>query len=234
MNRFLKALGDVFFPTAFTCDICGTETFDGNICPQCLKSLPFNNGKVCPVCGRKTVVNEIFKAAVSPFVYEGGAVALVSKFKNGSAYLKDYFADLIAERLVRLPKPDCIVYVPMTKKAIRKRDYNQAELLAKALSEKTGIPLLSGAVVKIKDTSEQKSLSRRERMNNLKSCFKVEKREEIKNKRVLLVDDVLTTGATADSISKILLSAGAKCAYLATIASVEFKIEKTIDNLDSI
>lgn len=239
MKAFLKTLREVLFPRNFTCDICGAETFGGNLCPECLKSLPLNDGNVCPVCGRRNVINEIcmeckaqapiVKAAVSPLVYEDGAIILISKFKNGSAYLKDYFADLIAEKLVRLPKPDCIAYTPMTKKAVKKRDYNQAELLAKSLSGKTGIPFLSDAVIKTKETKEQKSLSRKERMENFNGCFKVEKREEIKDKRVLLVDDVLTTGATSDSIAKKLLAAGARCVYLATVASVEFKPEKTID-----
>ena len=241
MNKFLKALDEAFFPRSFTCDICGVETFEGNICPDCLKELPLNNGITCPVCGRKNNVKEIcieckaippvFKAAFSPLVYEGRTTLLISKFKNGAAYLKDYFADLISEKIVRLPKIDWIVYVPMTEKAIKKRGYNQAELLAKALSEKSDIPLLLDAVIKIKDTHEQKSLSRKERMKNLSGCFKVEKRAEIKGKKVLLIDDILTTGATSDSIGKKLLDAGASYVYLATVASVEYKGEKLIDNL---
>lgn len=232
---------DAVFPRDYTCDICGYESFGGNICQKCLSELPLNNGITCPVCGRRNNVRDIcieckaippiFKAAVSPLVYEGSVIKLIHKFKGGGAYLKDYFADLIAEKIVKFPLPDWIVYVPMTKKAVRKRDYNQAKLLAASLSEKSGIPLLKDAVIKVKDTPEQKSLTRSERLKNFTGCFKVVKRDEIKGKRILLVDDVLTTGATSDSVSKKLLSAGADVVYLATVASVEFKGEKLIDNL---
>ena len=150
---------------------------------------------------------------------------LVAKFKNGHPYLKDYFAELLVERLFEMPGLDCIVYVPMTKKAVRKREYNQAELLAKSISKRIDLPVIKNCVIKIKETNEQKSLSRKERAKNLKGCFKVEKASEIKGKRVLLIDDVLTTGATAEAITEKLLKAGADSVYLATVASVEYKLK---------
>ena len=228
-----KAVSEIFFPQSFTCDICGIETFDTNICPACLKTITFNNKTTCPVCGRKTVRPEIcleckaetprFKKAVSPLVYDGGAVALIAKFKNGYGYLKEYFADLIAAKLADFEKADCIVYIPMTKKAKNKRGYNQAELLAKSLSERTQIPVLKDGLIKAKETAAQKSLSRKERAVNLAECFKIENRKEIKDKTILLVDDVLTTGATSDAACRKLLEAGAKRVYFATVASVEYK-----------
>lgn len=228
-----NALSEAFFPNSFTCDICGIETFDGNICPDCLKTVTFNDKVTCPVCGRKTVRPEIcleckaetpkFKKAVSPLVYDGGAVTLIAKFKNGSGYLKDYFAGLICKKLENLPEADCIVYVPMTKKAVRSRGYNQAEILAKSISERTQIPVLKEIFVKVKETAEQKNLSKKERAANLAGCFNVASRAEIKDKTVLLVDDVLTTGATADAACKKLLQAGAKRVYFAAVASVEYK-----------
>ena len=235
MIKLKKFLNDALFPNCFTCDLCGIETFGCNLCPDCLKTVSFNNGTVCPVCGRKTCLAEIcmeckakapvFKKAVSPLVYENGSAQLIAKFKNGSAYLKDYFADIISEKLKDFPEFDCIVYVPATEKSEYKRGYNQSELLAKSLSERIDKPVFN-VLVKVKDTSEQKSLSRKERENNLNGCFKVEKRDLIKGRNVLLVDDVLTTGATADALSKKLLSAGAAHIYLATVASVEYKPEK--------
>lgn len=233
MTKIGKFLSEAFFPQSFTCDICGIETFGNNLCTDCLKTVTFNNGGVCPVCGRKTKSNEIcleckaraplFKKAVSPIVYEGGGTVLIAKFKNGNGYLKEYFADLIAEKLDEFPQIDCIVYVPMTDKSVYARGYNQAELLAKSLSVRTGLPFVKNALIKIKDTPAQKLLTRKERENNLKGCFKVEKRSDIKGKNVLLVDDVLTTGATSEIVCKVLLDAGAKNVYLATVASVEYK-----------
>lgn len=233
LKDITKVVSEALFPKSFTCDICGIETFDKNICPNCLKTVTFNDGVTCPVCGRKTSRPEIcleckadtprFKKAASPLVYEGGAVVLVSKFKNGCGYLKEYFADLIAAKLESFPKADCIVYVPMTKKAENKRGYNQAGLLAKSISERVQIPVLKDGLLKTKETAAQKSLSKKERATNLAECFKVENRAEIKGKSVLLVDDVLTTGATADAACKKLLDAGAKCVYFVSAASVEYK-----------
>ena len=236
MIKLGKLLSEALFPRSFTCDLCGIETFGNSLCPDCLKTVTYNNGTVCPVCGRKTAIAEIcmeckakapvFKKAVSPLIYENGAKVLIAKFKNGSAYLKDYFAEIIADKLKDFPEFDYIVSVPMTKKRERERGYNQSALLAKSLSERIGIPFLSNALIKTKETSAQKSLSRKEREKNLTGCFKVEKRDLIKGKTVLLVDDILTTGATAEAIGNKLLGAGAKRIYLATVASVEYKPNK--------
>ena len=235
MSKLGELLGNFLFPQAFTCDICGIETFESNLCPACSETVVFNNESVCPVCGRKTKFPiicleckgnaPVFKKAVSPLVYEGGSVILIAKFKNGNGYLKEYFADLIAEKVKDLPRIDCIVFVPMTEKAVRKRGYNQSGLLALCLSKRLNIPVVKNAIVKNKDTKEQKHLNRKERENNLKGCFKIGNRIEIKNKNILLVDDVLTTGATSDAVCKVLLSSGAANIFLATVASVEYTTE---------
>jgi len=236
-DKFTKNLRELIFPSGFTCDVCGAETFNGNLCADCLKTITFNNQATCPVCGRKTVRPEIcfeckdnpplFKQAVSSLVYKDGAVALVHKFKNGNGYLKDYFAELIAANVKKLPKPDCIVYVPMTDKAVRRRGYNQGQLLADSLSKLIGVPVAKNAVTKIKQTAEQKALNRREREQNLHGCFKINDKNAVKGKTVLILDDILTTGATADEMCKIILRAGANCVYFATVASVEYKLLQT-------
>ena len=223
----------MLFPADLTCDICGRETFGTNICEDCAKTLVFNDKQICPVCGRKTVRFELcieckekpplYAMAVSAFVYEGGAAYLIKKFKQDASYLKEYFADEICKRLKGFPEFDCIVCVPLTRRAKSKRGFNQSEILAKAVSGRVGKPYIN-AVEKRKETSEQKDLSRKERSKNLARCFKVVRREEVKGKRVLVVDDVLTTGATADEMAKVLLKAGAAKVYLATAASVEYKI----------
>ena len=222
------------FPADFVCDICGRETFGTNICDVCAKSLTYNDKEVCPVCGRKTVRSEfcieckdkppLYEMAASAFVYEGSAAYLIKKFKNGGGYLKDYFADKICKAIKEFPEYDCTVCVPMTRRAKSRRGYNQSELLAKAVAQRVGKPYIKGAVEKRKETDEQKTLSRKERNKNLAGCFRVVKREAVKGKRVLVVDDILTTGATADEMARALLKAGAKAVYIATVASVEYKL----------
>jgi ComF family protein len=236
-------LKGVFFPTGLTCDICHRETFEGNICPDCLKDITFNNGTTCPICGRKTVRPEIcidckdkppiYKKGTSALVYSGGCVVLIHKFKSGSPYLKDYFCDLLIKKLETFPPFDYITYIPMTEKSEQKRGYNQSKLIAKELSHRLKIKTVD-CLVKTHDTPEQKHLNARERENNLEGCFKVEERDKIKGKTLLLVDDVLTTGATANTATKKLLNAGCACVYFASVASVEYKQnlgEKTTENI---
>ncbi len=235
MKKIKKFIKEALFPSSFTCDACGIETFGSNLCPACLKELKYNDGPTCPVCGRKTLTRDIcleckadppyFDNAVSALLYGGTASRLIHKFKNGQAYLKDYFADLIVEKLKILPKFDYITYVPMTKKAERKRGYNQAKLLAQSVSERINVPVIH-TVSKIKDTAEQKTLSQKERTKNLEHSFKVKSDVPLKFKTILLIDDILTTGSTANAVCKKLIGASTLSIYFATVASVEFNPEK--------
>ena len=232
IGKFIK---ESLFPLSFTCDSCGIETFDGNLCPDCLKEMTFNNKITCPVCGRKVERQEIcieckakpplFEYGMSALIYDGTAIKLIHKFKNGDAYLKEYFADLIVAKLDVLVPIDYIAYVPMTKKAERKRGYNQAKLLAESISKRINVPVCD-AIEKVKDTTAQKSLSGKDREKNLKNSFKAKSKNALLDKNVLLIDDILTTGATADAVSSALFKAGAMKVFLATIASVEYNPDK--------
>ena len=234
MSKFLRELGDCLFPKNITCDICGRETFDGtNLCPSCAKTVTLNDGTTCPICGRKTAVNEVcleckahppaYDRAVSALVYRDGGAGLVMKFKRGGTYLKDYFADLLAPKCRQFAIADGVCFVPMTARAERRRGYNQAELLAKELADRLDLPLLP-VLKKKKETGEQKSLTRKERESNLKGCFSAHK-ADVTGKSFILVDDVLTTGATAEEAGKTLKNKGAEHVYCAFAASVEFKNE---------
>lgn len=232
-KEFFAAIRESLFSQNITCDLCGTEVFDGsNLCRKCAAEVELNNKTVCPVCGRKTARAEIcleckaeaplFKRATSAIIYSDGGARLILKFKRGAKYLKNYLGNLMAEKAKKLPACDCVTYVPITKKRRRERGYNQGELLAEVVAQRLELPLVH-ALIKKRDTDDQKSLSKRERTDNLKGCFEVTERQKIKGKRVLLVDDVLTTGATAEEVSRKLLSCGASEVYLVTAASVEYK-----------
>ena len=236
IGKFIK---ESLFPLSFTCDCCGIETFNSNLCPECLKNTTFNDKFTCPICGRKTQRNEIcieckakpplFECAVSSLIYEGTAVKLIHKFKNGDAYLRDYFADLIVAKLDYFPQIDYIAFVPMTKKAEFKRGYNQSKLLAESISERINVPVCD-VIEKIKDTTAQKTLTGKDRAKNLEGSFKAKSKNALLDKNVLLIDDILTTGATADALCLNLFRAGAMRVYLATIASVEYQPEKKDKN----
>lgn len=232
IGRFIK---ESLFPQSFTCDGCGIETFDGNLCPECLKNTTFNNKYTCAICGRKTGKLEIcieckakpplFESAVSALVYEGTAVKLIHKFKNGDAYLKDYFAELIIEKLDNFPQFDYIAFVPMTKKAEFRRGYNQSKLLAETISKRINVPVCD-VIEKVKSTKAQKALSGKDRAKNLEGSFKAKRKNALLDTNVLLIDDILTTGATADAVYISLFHAGVIKVFLATIASVEYKPDK--------
>ena len=231
MNAFFGSLKDCLFPLSLTCDLCGRETFDGrNLCPDCLETVAFNDGETCPVCGRRTRAPGLcmeckasapaYDRAVSAIIYRDGGAGLVLKFKRGGAYLKEYFADLLAPRLREFAAADGVCFIPMTAKAERRRGYNQAELLAEALAERLDLPVMR-VLEKVKETGEQKSLTRREREINLKGCFRTRK-DDAAGKTLILIDDVMTTGATLEEAARTLKRKGAARVYAAVAAAVEY------------
>lgn len=114
---------------------------------------------------------------------------------------------------------DLIVPVPLHRSRKAERGYNQAELLAKYLSSKLGIPLNSRNLIRTKATKIQNKLSRHEREQNLKDAFIIRQSNVFKDKRILLVDDIFTTGATVNECSRILMECGVKEVYVITIAT---------------
>lgn len=232
LKKLIGGIISLNYPLNYTCDICGVEVFDGtNLCDRCKKTISYNDGITCDICGRKQNVRGIcmecknlapkYKKAASPLVYTDGAVRLIHKFKEGQGYLKYYFASLIEPECKKFEGADSLTYVPMTPQAEYDRGFNQSKIIAEELAEKLGLTLLVDAVRKVKETPEQKTLNRREREKNLAGCFKANKKV-VSGKNIILVDDVLTTGATADEVTTQLLKAGASKVFLATIASVEY------------
>lgn len=218
----------------YTCDICGREVFGGeHICSLCLGVLPWNNGEICPFCGRKVreagVCLEckqkplLCDRARSPLLYEGEAVRLVVRLKQGEQHLARAVADIGMETLRKeFPPVDGLVFVPMTRWAKLRRGYNQSRLLCKEFSCRLHVPVLDAAVKK-RATKQQKSLGRTAREKNLRDSFHVKSRAAVKGKTLLIVDDALTTGATVSELAGALKRAGAAAVYAFTAASVENK-----------
>jgi len=125
--------------------------------------------------------------------------------------MADPLADLMFNtmpRLLDVQDYDYIMPVPIHKKKMRKRGYNQMELIGRRLSTKTGIPLEVRSLVKSVNTPPQRGLDAKDRQKNIKDSFEVPDRSKIEGKRILLIDDVMTTGATVSECAKVLLKDG--------------------------
>lgn len=110
---------------------------------------------------------------------------------------------------MKIPRADTVIPVPLYKARLRQREFNQSALLAKYTAKSTGTSLLVNCLVKVKETMPQVGLSSRERRRNVRNAFRVEKKEFINGRDILLIDDVITTGATVRECSRVLKKAGA-------------------------
>ena len=221
-----------FFNPTWRCLVCGKEIFEKErFCDDCKKMLPYNDGAICQHCGRKTVafteycstcknvLTDLDKCR-SAFSYEYPMSKLIKDAKyNNAKYLIEFFAEQLA--LVYFQNyfnADYLVYIPMTEKAEKKRGYNQSQILSTKLSALINVPVLE-AVKKVKETERQAPLSRAQRLKNLENAFRVTDKKAVKDKSILIVDDVTTTGATAQVMANRLKKAGAKMVNLMTVCS---------------
>lgn len=155
-----------------------------------------------------------FERCVAPFYYEGNARNGLILFKfRGRVSSASIFAEEMAHVVRReygTAPGDLIAYVPMTKQAVRKRGYNQSRLLAIELSKQLEVPFFDNVLVKCREHNPQHTVGMRERWSNVMGAFSVEQENLVRGKRVLLVDDVMTTGATLDQCARMLKNAGAQ------------------------
>ena len=223
----------------YTCDACGGELFDypyRRVCASCEEKL-LSAERVCEKCGRETVSDGIcltckhhlplFTQSFSPFVYRGETASLVNRLKNGNRRLAFYFGEEMAKLLMRvLPNADMlIVPVPLTKERRRERGYNQAEELAYAVyaymqKAEYNVELNVTALEKVRDGASQKHLGFVERAKNVVGSYHLHERKIFQDKTVVLVDDILTTGATGSECARILRGAGAREVYLLTVSAL--------------
>lgn len=159
--------------------------------------------------------------AYSACLYEGTLKELIHKFKyNGRTALVNIFARLMLEYIKENPEildADIITAVPLHKTRLKEREFNQSLLLANKISEGYNIPL-EHALEKTVRTKYQNELTRIERQTNIKNAFKSRQDAGINGKKVLLIDDVMTTGATLNECACALIAGGAKKVTCLTLA----------------
>lgn len=235
-------LKDLLFNLKLTCNACGREIFEGYFCKECIEKMELNT-KYCVKCGR-SVLNDAgvcsycygnrvyFDKARSVYSYKEPVSFLIKSLKfKGKKYLAEIFGEILTPYVVRdFVDADIITCVPMHEKDLKRRGYNQTELIARKISDILGFKF-DTVVEKFKHTKKQIKLNKKERLVNLKSVFKVIDKKKVFHKRILVIDDVMTTGATAEAISEKLFNAGAEKIYFLTVASVgekELKKDKKL------
>jgi len=227
LKKTKEILLDILFPRF--CFGCGKEgSYLCQDCQSCLditedifclcsvpKRLVFSrnmNSAKCTQCLSKKLNGLFF-----PLSYQNNLVKeLIRQFKY-DPFVKE-LAKPLAELIIthfqlidkEVWKDKILIPIPLHKKKLRKRGFNQAEEIAKELANRLEIPLLLNCLKKAKTTSPQAELSKKEREENIKGVFWIKNEHLIKNKKILLVDDIYTTGATMEEAAKILKKAGAK------------------------
>ena len=236
VNRFFHALLDVILPPI--CHICRSfipNAGNLHICPTCRDRLPLVSSPLCVICGIPFTGTGSdhrcgaclthpphFDTARAHFLYEGALRDLIHSFKyNQNTKLRYPLALLTLEGVSELlpdHNPNLIIPVPLHRSRLRQRGFNQAVLLGRVLSRQLSLPMLTDVLVRTRSTEPQIELSAAERRLNVKGAFKVRKPDRVAGKRILLLDDVMTTGSTMDECAKELKRAGADVVIAATIA----------------
>ncbi len=250
MRKILKFLINLIYPTK--CIFCGKVTEIGKeifICDECRGEIVFcEDALCCEICdkpqislGEKNIcytcltrTYRSYKKAASVVKYEKVTARGIKRYKDGNNQSAgDIFAKLMAKRLKeRFPKVklDLIVGVAPNRKRMMKRGIDPVGTLCENIHKLTGIPYEKGMLKRIKDVPKQSGLSYDKRMKNMIGAFGLNKNYNLDGKTVLLVDDVMTTGATVNECAYILKEGGAKAVYVLTLATT-VKEPKTYKNI---
>ena len=230
MTSLFGQLLDLIFPPR--CAICKKK--DPNmICDDCLSKAVFIKAPICRTCGKprnKYFAGDLcedcsrevmpFELARSVVLYDGAMKEAIHKFKfEGKRSLSKPLARFLLAYLERgdipVGKIDVIVPLPLSGKRQMKRGFNQSELLAEEIARRFLIDVDNSSLRKVKDITPQFELSREKRLSNVKGAFSS---LPMTGKKVLLIDDIYTTGATVREASGALKSAGAGDVYVLTLA----------------
>ena len=240
LGRLKHFLSELFFPEKFKCVFCGADVpdFDNDpICDECKKLLPFNNGNKCQICS-EPIDNEAtvcdscqlhkknFKKAFCPFIYEGKVRSSILGYKDSNRrYLAKSFAKFIAEEIKKSGiEIDYVTFTPLTDKKKKKRGFDQAEMLALYVSKELGYEMVS-LFEKTRDGKTQKKLTYKERQENMVGMYKLLPHKFHKTDNVLIVDDIITTGATIDACAKLICKR-VENVYVAAVARNKLKKNK--------
>lgn len=233
-----RSLIDLLFPPK--CVACSEllDKADVPFCSRCCDALSWVTSPLCPRCGlsltvesdRDSLCGECgkekrpFRRARALFMFHGVVQDAIYRLKyERNANVAPPLGAAMARYLLEqdFKDYDFIVPVPLHPKRLRERMFNPAQLLAKEIHRRLSIPLESHLLRRVRATFPQVDLPRRERLRNVRGAFQVVRKELFVDKRLLLIDDVWTTGATSEACSRALLQAGASSVDVLTLARTE-------------
>ncbi|MDD2679369.1 MAG: ComF family protein [Candidatus Omnitrophica bacterium] len=240
LRRFIRVLRDIAYPKI--CLGCkgrlDAQSPEEYICSRCRLKIKKNVPPFCHSCGRhlekdnrnKNICSACLKTklhfdrAFSPCLYEGVLKELIHEFKyKGKAHLAGplsrMMADFIREYDFPIDYMDFIVPIPLHKAREREREFNQAEALSRHIAAEFNKGLKSSLLIRTRPTETQTGLANERRFLNMRESFRVAKDTDLKDKNVLIVDDVLTTGATSSAAAAALKGAGANIVFVLTLAN---------------
>ena len=220
------------------CEICARPAGEHAryLCWDCLAALPLIEAPHCARCGdpvEGAVTGDYlcslcvdrrpaFDLARSAVRFRGGVRELLHRFKYGDATHLDRDLAMLLKSCVAAcygsERLDAVAFVPLHAVRERSRTYNQARLLAKRLAQELAVPFAPGCLARVRETGSQTLLSMRQRTLNVEGAFQATAPEWIEGRRFLLVDDVMTTGATVAECSRVLKEAGAARVLVVTVA----------------
>lgn len=214
-SRFLRAAIDAALPQR--CELCGGPAGNAPVCAACaealvpvaacctLCALPLPGGGVCGRCLKRTPAFDATRAVLA-YAFPADRLVQALKYRHRLA-LAGYFSGLLRD-IGRPDGVDCVVPLPMHPRGLRERGFNQAVEIARPLARVWGLPLLLDAVRRSRDGPPQASLEGPARLRNVRGAFEADA-SRIAGRSVLVVDDVMTTGATLQSLARELKRAGA-------------------------
>ena len=233
--KLKRIILSLFFPER--CNICGEiKPFLKPYCPKCVIDTKIISPDACRQCGHENCICDKDISATLPhlsavYYYQGQLKRSIHQYKfYGESSYADIFGKAMADKIKACYpdiKFDGVCFVPMTDSAIRKRGYNQSELLARVVADKLKLPL-APCLEKIKEAPSQKDLTAEQRRENIKKSFAVIEDIDIKDKTLILCDDIKTTGATLKECSDTLMTAGAKDIYCLCLALTTYLNETDI------
>lgn len=199
-----------------TCIVCD-KIYKNSLCPKCNAKI-----KKLLICNIQNVQSKSFICHAYLFKYKDIIRKILIDYKfNEKSYIFRGFVEIILKNKKMcdmFQNYDIIIPVPMYKSKKSQRGYNQTALIARDVAKKLHIEYVDDALIKIKDNVAQSSLKKSERKENIKNAFYVDNINKIENKKILLFDDIYTTGNTVEECSKVLLKSGVESVGVFTIA----------------